>query len=180
MVDLGRSESGAKTVTRKRSEERPVLGWSEYVALPEWGISGLRAKTDTGARTSALHVDAIEEVNRGRDVRFEVVLHRRKQHRRVRVVAPISRRGRVRSSNGHYTTRIFVTTVLRIGPIEREVEISLVDREKMIYRMLLGRSALHGVLIDVGHKDLLGVRPNPRKKQVKRVKRRRVSSPSAK
>jgi len=141
------------------------------VALPDWGIMGVRAKTDTGARTSALHVDAIEELNRGREVRFEVVLHRQKRDRRVRVVAPVSRRGRVRSSNGHYAMRIFVKTVLRIGPVEREVEISLVDREKMIYRMLLGRSALHGLLIDVAHKDLLGVRPKRRKAKRKRSSR---------
>ena len=146
-----------------------VIGWNEYVALPKWGITGLRAKTDTGARTSALHVENIEPVGLRR-VRFDVILSRTKRERRVHVEAPITRTGRVRSSTGHYQMRYFVRTVLRIGPAEREVEMSLVDRERMIYRMLLGRSALSGLLIDPRHAGLQG-RPK-RPARGKRAKRR--------
>lgn len=138
------------------------MGWNEYVDLPDWGISGLRAKMDSGARTSALHVENIHELSGGR-VRFDVILDRRKSHRRVHVDARVRRRARVRSSTGHYTTRIFVTTRLRLGPVERDVEISLVDREKMIFRMLLGRSALEGLLIDVQHRALVSKRPKRRR-----------------
>lgn len=139
-----------------------VIGWSEYVDLPDWGIRRLRAKVDTGARTSALHVDGIEELPGGR-VHFEVVLHRKKRDRRIRVETRIQRRGRVRSSTGHYTTRIFVKTHLRLGPTEHEIELSLVDREKMLHRMLLGRSALEGhYLVDVSRRAL------PRKRKRRR------------
>jgi hypothetical protein len=134
---------------------RLVIGWNEYVDLPDWGIRRLRAKVDTGARNSALHVENVRELPRGR-VRFDVVLHRRKRDRRVQVLAPVRRRARVRSSNGEYEQRIFVATLLRIGPVEKEIEISLVDRGRMIHRMLLGRSALHGDFwVDAEHRGLL-------------------------
>lgn len=145
---------------------RILIGWSELAELPEWGIRALPAKIDTGARNSALHVQDIEEFGRNR-VRFQVVLHRRKRDRHVHVEARVTRRGRVRSSSGHYDTRIFVSTKLRLGPLTREVELSLVDREQMIFRMLIGRSALAGAyLIDPSRRSLLKshVRPKVKKR----------------
>lgn len=146
-----------------------IVGWNEYVALPDWGIAAVRAKMDTGAKSSALHVENVEEVD-ARHVRFDVVLDRKRSHRRVHVRTPIVRRGRVRSSNGEWSTRIFVRTALRLGPLEREVEFSLVDRARMIHRVLLGRTALEHVFVDVSHRCLLG-RPGRRKKKAKRKQR---------
>lgn len=148
----------------KAHQEPVVIGWTEAVDLPEWGIRGLRAKVDTGARSSALHVENIRELPRDQ-VAFEVVLHRRRRDRRVRVRARVSRRGRVRSSNGHLSERLFVRTRLRLGGVEKEIEVSLVGREKMIHRMLLGREALAGpFLIDVDHR-LLQSRRKPRRRK---------------
>lgn len=132
-----------------------VVGWNEHVDLPEWGITGIRAKMDTGARSSAIHVEEIRELPRDR-VKFDVVLDREGgRHRHV--TARVTRRARVRSSTGKLRRRIFVKTILRIGPVDIPVELSLVDREKMIYRMLIGRSALAGkFLIDVGSQRLHG------------------------
>ena len=136
----------------------PIIGFAEYVELPRWKVRGLRAKVDTGARSSALHVENIREVGLNR-VRFDVRLDRRKTHRRVTVEAPISRRARVRPSSGESQLRIFVRTTLRIGSHEIEVELSLVDRQNMIFRMLLGRSALeHRFLVDVGRRFAVGKR----------------------
>jgi hypothetical protein len=123
------------------------------VDLPDWGIRGLRAKVDTGARTSALHVERVEERPRGR-VRFEVVLDRAGE-RCVRVEARVRRRARVRSSSGHYSLRLFVATRLELGPLAHEIEIGLVDREQMSHRMLLGRLALAGCLVDPSHRTRL-------------------------
>ncbi len=135
-----------------------VIGWTEYVDLPDWGVRRLRAKVDTGARSSALHVENIRELPRD-GVRFDVVLHRQKRDRRVHVRAQVVRRSRVRSSNGELSQRLFVQTTLRLGPVEKTIEIGLVDREKMIHRMLLGRAALSGpFLIDVDHRMLLSRR----------------------
>lgn len=148
--------------------EPVLIGWTEFVDLPEWGVKKLRAKIDTGARTSALHVENIETLPRGY-VRFDVVLHREKRDRRIHVRARVTRRARVRSSTGHQHERLFVKTVLMLGPVRREIEVSLVDREKMMYRMLLGREALQGpFLIDAG------------RRMVQQPKRKHKKSASAK
>lgn len=134
-------------VTRSAPEPL-VIGVAEYVDIPEWRILRLRAKIDTGARSSALHVENIRELGSGW-VRFDVRLSRNRSERRVTVEAPIARRGRVRPSNGQLETRIFVIVTVRIGPVQREIELSLVDRGRMIFRMLIGRRALsHAFLVD--------------------------------
>ncbi len=141
-----------------------VIGFAELVDLPEWGIVGLRGKIDTGAKTSALHVSNIREIGNGR-VGFDVRLHRRRVDRTVHVEAKILRRGRVRPSSGHAQTRLFVETTLRIGPLQRIIELSLVDRENMIYRMLVGRTAIgSGVLVDPSRRYALTKRTPARKK----------------
>jgi hypothetical protein len=134
----------------------------EYVALPDWKIKRLKAKVDTGAQTSSLHVDEIVRLKGGR-VRFYVVLGRKVSARRKKVVCPVVRRGGVRSSNGIGSRRVFVRTRVRIGSIEREIELNLVDRQRMTYRMLLGRTALGGFRIDVDQAHLLNRPPRPGK-----------------
>jgi hypothetical protein len=149
------------------AEKKPpfVIGYVEHVDIPEWHVARIRAKVDTGARNSALHVENVREVAHDR-VRFDVRLHRRNVERRMAVEAPISRRGWVRSSSGVAEWRIFVAVIVRIGPFERRVELSLVDREKMIFRMLLGRSALADkCLVDVGKRYLLSKRAAVRKRR---------------
>ena len=141
-------------------KSKALVGWSEYVDLPDWGVRGLKAKIDTGARSSALHVEDIEPLRGGR-VRFVVIVHKEKRDRHVHVEARVVRRSRVRSSTGHYEYRYFVATTLRLGGIEREIEISLVDREKMRFRMLIGRTALAGAFI---------VDPSKRRAAYKRAK----------
>lgn len=146
-----------------------LIGWNELVDLPDWGIEGLRAKIDTGARSSALHVDHLEELG-GNRIAFDVVLHRHEKNRRIRVAATISRRGRVRASTGHYATRYFVKTLLRVGPVEREIEVSLVAREDMIFRMLIGRTALSGAfIVDPAHRRVLTPKPGGQRVPSKRT-----------
>src|SRR6187431_211406 len=139
-----------------------VIGVTEYVDIPAWRILRLRAKIDTGARSSALHVENIRELGAGR-VRFDVRLSRNVSDRRVTVEARVARRGQVRPSSGEQEERIFVAVKVRIGPIEREIELSLVDRGRMIFRMLIGRRALaHAFLVDPGRRYLLH-QPSTRK-----------------
>lgn len=141
---------------------RTLIGIAERIELPEWGVKRLRVKIDTGARTSALHVDAIEELPDGR-VRFWVVLDR-KRGRRQQVEADVVRTARVRSSTGRSEKRFFVRTRMCLGGVEKEIEISLASREPMIFRMLLGRSALaHDFLVDPSHRYLTSP-PTPPKK----------------
>lgn len=163
-------------VTRSPAEPL-IIGVTEYVDIPEWRILRLRAKIDTGARSSALHVENIRELASGR-VRFDVRLSRSQSERRVTVESKVARRGRVRASNGEVETRIFVLIRLRIGPIERDVELSLVDRGRMIFRMLIGRRALaHAFLVDpsrryVLNKPLARKPPAPKALPVKRLRER--------
>jgi hypothetical protein len=153
-LECGRDDPSRDRRAMKAHGEPVVIGWTECVDLPDWGVTGLQAKVDTGARSSALHVENIRELPRG-VVLFDVVLHRKHRDRRVPVRTHVTRRSRVRSSNGQLSYRLFVETTLRLGAIEKTIELSLVDREMMIHRMLLGRAALSGpFLIDVDHRML--------------------------
>lgn len=118
-----------------------VIGWREWVELPVWGIR-MRAKADTGAKSSAIDCAEITELPDER-VRFTIRLDR-KEKKLVTVEEPIALRKRVRSSTGVGRDRIFVETTLRLGESEKKVLINLVCRKTMIHRMLLGRETLGG------------------------------------
>ncbi len=138
---------------------KTVIGWTEYIDFPEWDIAAVRAKVDTGARTSALHVENLVELRRGR-VRFDVVTGRKNRWRRQTVECAVLKWARVRSSTGVYKKRCFVTARIRVGEFEKEIEVSLVSREKMLFRMLLGRKALeHDFVVDVSHRAVVSKKP---------------------
>ncbi|MFT6081779.1 MAG: hypothetical protein ACJAQZ_003853 [Planctomycetota bacterium] len=105
---------------------------------------------DTGAKTSALHVENVIEHDDGL-VEFDVVRNRGTSNT-THVKTKIHRRGRVRSSNGQFATRVFVQTKLAFAGMESTVEFSLVDRTSMIHRVLLGRTSLTEVLVDVNRR----------------------------
>jgi hypothetical protein len=140
---------------RKRHEPR-TIGVAEYVDFPDWGIRQLSARVDTGAETSALHVENVQE-QPGSRVRFDVRLRRHDSDARVTVEAKVSRRAIVRSSTGQRDLRLFVKAHVLLGGRETLIEVGLVDRRHMLYRMLLGRSALaHEFLVDVTKRYALG------------------------
>ena len=142
-----------------KNKEPLVIGWREFVDLPEWGITRLKAKIDTGARTSAIHVGALEELADGR-VRFEIVIREKPKLRTTMVEATPVRRSRVKPSSGKRQERLVFRTRLKLGSIEREIELSLVSRKGMLCRMLVGRLALPSqVLVSPGRKYLLSDAP---------------------
>lgn len=142
-------------VAATAKKPKTVVGRSEYVDLPDWGIRDLLAKVDTGARTSALHVEDLERLP-GNRVSFRVILSRSKSGRSVRVEADVVKWAKVRSSSGHFSTRCFVRTRAKLGAIEKEIELSLDSRDKMNYRMLLGRKALaKDFVVDVAKQHAL-------------------------
>lgn len=145
----------ARKTSAKPAASPPVIGWRERIDLPDWGITRLIAKIDTGAKSSAIDVEALELLPRGR-VRFRVHLSRNHRHLHKTVEAKLVRDARVRSSLGQVHERLIVRTLMRLGPIEKEIEIGLVSRPNMLCRMLLGRSALERTfLIDPAHRYLL-------------------------
>ncbi|MBX9588968.1 MAG: RimK/LysX family protein [Hyphomonadaceae bacterium] len=128
-----------------------ILGWEEWVALPELGLPAIKAKVDTGARTSALHAVYVEPFGpvRSRKVRFGVHPVPRRSDIEVACVARLVDRREVRSSNGEREQRYVIETLLRIGDREWPIEVTLANRDMMSYRMLLGRRAIAGdVLVD--------------------------------
>ena len=143
---------------------RPVtIGYQEYVALPEWGIDRLLAKSDTGARSSALDAKNIEELGEDR-VRFDIALSRKNREKTVTVEADVVRRTRIRSSHGHTTDRLVVVVPLHVGRVSKPIEVTLVGRKRMICRMLLGRTALaETFLVDSGRRFVLS---EPRRRRV--------------
>lgn len=120
-----------------------VVGWRECVALPDLELATIRAKVDTGARSSSLHVDAHWRFTEAGApwVGFRLSPGGR---RSVEAAAPVHDEREVVDSGGHRTSRIFLRTRLRIADVERDVEINLTDRRGMRFPMLVGRTALAG------------------------------------
>jgi len=135
---------------RATSGPKLIIGGLEDIGLPEWGIAKIRARVDTGARTSAIHVEDLKRLKGGR-VRFSVVCGWRGMRRRSRVTARVTRMTPVRPSTGQQHMRYTVRTVMTLGPVERTIELTLADRSHMTFRMLLGRTALgRAFLVDPG------------------------------
>lgn len=161
-------DSAPPTVSSKGDTSSPArgvlttLGWKEYVALPELGIPRLKAKIDTGARTSALHVSAVEVLERFPDgtsrIAIRVPLDRRGE-REVAAEVTALREMQVTDSGGHAEVRPVIETTLVLGPVRKRILLTLTDRRGMLFRMLLGRKALAGeFLVDVASKYLTGSR----------------------
>ncbi|MCB1515667.1 MAG: ATP-dependent zinc protease [Hyphomicrobiaceae bacterium] len=121
-----------------------IIGWEEWVALPDLDLPAIKAKVDTGARTSALHAHHIEPFGPADNplVRFAVHPIAGRTDVEVTCSAPITDRREVTSSNGERETRYVITTNARVGQRTWPIEVTLTNREQMAYRMLLGRQAI--------------------------------------
>ena len=142
-----------------------TAGWHEIVAFPDWGVKAVRAKLDTGAKTSAVHAENITELAPSADgtprVRFDLVLRNKPPHRVRTIEADLVRTTAVKSSNGQLDTRYVVATTLVMGPVSFTAEFTLVSRSDMRFRVLLGRRALaEGILVDSSREYLLTDPPN--------------------
>ena len=122
---------------------RVVLGWREWLALPALGIVAIRAKVDTGARSSSLHVVAQWRFTEGGApwAGFRMVTGLR-GGQVIEAQGPISDEREVTDSGGNRSKRVFLRTPIVLAGIERDVEINLTDRRGMLFPMLLGRTAL--------------------------------------
>lgn len=147
-------------------ERRPV-GWREWVALPGLGVAHVKAKVDTGARTSSLHAFDVERFRRrGRDwVRFCV--HPIQRDTRTTIVAevPVLEMRPVRSSSGHTTLRPVIVTDIEVLGERWPIELTLAARDEMGFRMLLGRQALRGRFVVDPGRSFVGGRPGRGKKK---------------
>ena len=121
-----------------------TLGWREWIALPELGLARVKAKVDTGARTSALHAFWLEPYRKGgsQRVRFGVHPLQRTAANAVTCDAQVCDRRKVRDSGGHSETRWVIITEVRLAGRVVHPEITLTNRDSMLFRFLWGRTAL--------------------------------------
>jgi hypothetical protein len=163
---------------RAFTREPLKIGWREWVALPDLRVDAIKAKVDTGARTSVLHAYRIEPFWR-RSVlwlRFELNPIQRSEEMKVVCEARAIDERAVRNSGGGVERRYIITTLLKLGDVAWSIELALANRDQMGFRMLLGRTALQGrALIEPGRSYLLGTAPPRLRRQ-----RSRASSQASK
>lgn len=146
---------------RPTPKEPLKIGWREWVGLPELRVSAIKAKVDTGARTSALHAYYIAPFRRSGAlwVRFELHPMQRSEAMKVTCEARAIDERTVRNSGGGVERRYIIRTMLKLGEEIWPIELALTNRDQMGFRMLLGRTALEGrALIEPGRSYLLGAR----------------------
>jgi hypothetical protein len=138
---------------------RRIAGWREWVGLTGLGVESIKAKLDTGARTSAIHAFDVESYRRDGDLRVRFFIHPLQKDDTLKVacdekVADIRTVG---NPGGRREKRFIIRTGLRLGDEAWPVDLSLTDRDEMGFRLLIGRTAMHGrLLVDPDHSFRLG------------------------
>ncbi len=137
-------------------DKKLSVGWREWVSLPWLGLPAIKAKIDTGARTSSLHAVKIKPFKeKGQKfVRFSIHPLQRRKTIIKQCVAPVVDRRFIKDSGGHRELRYVIKTPVKIGSIEREIEISITNRGKMDFRMLIGRTAMENLIV-IPHESFL-------------------------
>lgn len=138
--------------------KRLTIGWEEWCSFPNLGLPAIKCKTDTGASLSALHAKKIKTFKEGDSewVTFQVAPLTSNRKLKISCKAKVLRRKIVTSSNGMRENRIVIQTNLQLGVRTWSIYVTLTDRSKMIYRMLLGRQAMKYMVIKPRASFLLG------------------------
>ncbi len=125
-------------------EKKQVIGWREWVALPELNIPAIKVKVDSGARTSALHTFELNRIKKkGKDlVEFQLHPLRNRTDIVIKCRTEIIDVRSVKDSGGHAEDRYIISTKVALNNLIWEIELSLTNREDMLFKMLLGRTAL--------------------------------------
>ncbi len=153
--------------TKSKSDGMPgapsiVVGWCEWIVLPELGHARVKAKIDTGARTSAIHAWKIDPFEKDGEswVRFELHPNQDDNKTRIACEARVIDSRMVKSSNGEKQRRYVIRTPLQIGPHSWRIELTLTRRDEMGFRMLVGRTALKpGALVNPSRSYLCPILP---------------------
>ncbi len=134
---------------KRTKHPKLVIGWREWLSLPDFDVPGIKAKIDTGAATSAIHAFAIMPFERDgeRYVRFNLHPLQGRDDVTVPCEAKLVDRRKVKNSGGKTQTRYVIVTTVAIAGQRWEIELTLTNRDQMQFRMLLGRSAMKGHLV---------------------------------
>lgn len=141
--------------------ELTTLGWREWIGFPDLGLPLIKAKVDTGARTSSLHAFWVKAFERDGQawVRFGIHPDQGSSEQEVTCEAAVLEQRVVRDSGGHEELRYVIETTIEIAGVRHSVEVTLTDRDTMKFRMLLGRTAIRGrYVVDPGRSFLCGRR----------------------
>ncbi len=159
MVILVMVKRKRKKKVAKAGRRKPIVGWREWVGLPELGIEQIKAKFDTGARTSVIHafnIKVYKTKDGQRRIRFQ--LHPRQHHRLPSVAcdAEVKEIRQVTNSGGLREPRFVIETTLQIGDNKWPIELTLSNRDEMGFRMLVGRTAVRRrFVVDPGRSYLV-------------------------
>jgi hypothetical protein len=149
-------------MSRRADEQKLVIGWREWVQLPDLGVVEMKAKVDTGADNSSLHAFNLERFRRdGMEyVRFEIHPKQRSRKPSIRCEAPLEMEKKVKNPGGRSELRPVIRTRVIVAGVELDALVNLTSRDEMGFRMLLGRRAVRShFLVDPG-RSYLGPRPS--------------------
>jgi hypothetical protein len=130
-------------------QKKIIIGWREWLALPDLDVRAIKAKIDTGARTSALHTQGLEPFEKDGILRVKFGVHPLPRRKDIKVdcVADVVDRRRVTSSDGQSEKRYVIRTTVALGELRWPIELTLTNRRSMRFRMLLGRAAINRLLL---------------------------------
>jgi hypothetical protein len=144
------------------------IGWREWISMPDLDVRQIKCKVDTGAKTSALHTYFIEPIKKsGKDyVRFGLHPLQKNLDKEIICLAEVTDQREVTDSGGHREQRYVIKTPIKLGKHVWDIEITLTDRESMLFRMLLGRGAIKNkFIVNPARSYLIGKK---RKQKVKK------------
>lgn len=147
--------------------DKITVGWREWFSLPELGLENIKAKIDTGARTSALHAFEVEEYTDNGINMVRFLMHPVQKNLEIikECHAKIIDKRWVSDSGGHREKRFVILTMVAMGDVQWPVEMTLTNRDSMKFRMLLGRTAMQDIIVDPSASYLFG------KKKLKKIKK---------
>lgn len=148
-----------KTIKKKARRKTTEIGWREFIGLPDLGIPKFRAKIDTGARTSALHATNLKLVEGDGETTVQFHVPVPGTPRTTRCVCPLVDRRAIKNTSGQPEERYIIRTTLVLGKRRWPIEVSLADREKMGFDLILGRTAVRNrkILVNPGRSYLAGL-----------------------
>ena len=151
-----------------------LIGWSEWVSLPELDVDRVKVKVDTGARTSAVHAFGITSEMRDGQEWVSFSMHPLQENTQVQLncTAVVKEHRKIRDSGGHEEVRVVIDTSIELGGERWPIELTLTDREHMDFRMLLGRNAIKNRFYVDPHNEFLLTSPETHQQQ-----RRGVTQP---